>query len=43
MQYLILAVICRTVGAPNWTVWLAGICAALELFVAFYQALTDSD
>ena len=43
MQYLILLAICRTVGTPNWAVWLAGILAALDLAVAFYQVLTDSN
>lgn len=43
MQYLILLAICRTVGTPNWAVWLAGILAALEFLVDFYKVLTDSD
>ena len=43
MEFLILAVICRTVGTPNWAVWLAGICAALEFAVDFYKVLTDSN
>ena len=43
MQYLILAVICRTVGTPNWAVWVAAGCFVLDFVVAFYKVLTDLD
>jgi hypothetical protein len=41
MEFLILAVICRTVGTPNWAVWLAGICAALKFAAVLYNTWTD--
>lgn len=38
MTYLILGIICLTVGTPNWTVALCFVCFGVCIFKAFVDA-----